>query len=277
VRQYLDLVRRILDEGEQRADRTGHGTLSLFGEQLKFDLEEGFPATTAKRLGFFQVAAELACFLRGHDNLEEFRQMGCNIWDKNAEAGYWLKNPLRRGDGDLGRIYGVQWRRWRGRTSHDEPVDQLRGVINTLRRDPWTRRALVTAWNAAEINEVCLPPCHVMFQFSVRRDLRLYCAVTMRSVDTFIGMPFDVASYALLTHLVAKELGIRVGVLTMWFGDTHVYLNHLEQARTMLARELLPLPVLELDPAAFVDCFAPAMARLVGYHSHPFIAAEMNP
>jgi thymidylate synthase len=293
VRNYLDLVGRILSDGQLREDRTGFGTLSLFGEQLKFDLVAEFPATTAKRLAFKQVCAELACFLRGYDNLEDFHKMGCTVWDANENHHKWKSSSLRRGQGDLGLIYGVQWRRWgeqhlaayeqSGPGPHGR--DQLREAVEMLRNDPWSRRAVVTAWNPDELSAVCLPPCHILFQFSVRKygDGRrtLDCAVTMRSVDTFLGMPFDIASYALLTHLAAWELGLEPGVLTMWFGDTHVYLNHVDQCREMLDREPKDLPVLVLAPPGLVerplDQFEPSWASLDGYDPWPSIKADMNP
>lgn len=287
MKNYLELVERILYSGERREDRTGYGTFSLFGEQLKFDLAQ-FPAVTCKRLAFKQVCAELASFLRGYDNLADFHAMGCTVWDANANHPKWLASPYRMIEGDLGRIYGVQWRRWRGK---DRPLDQLRLAVETLRKDPWSRRAVVTAWNPAELEDVCLPPCHTMFQFSVRQDMAgrktLDCAVTMRSVDTFLGMPFDIASYALLTYLAAWDLKVEPGVLTMWFGDTHIYLNHQDQVRTILDREPRALPVLLLDPAkqgsfdpdavSPLDDFHPCWASLEGYDPHPAVAADMNP
>lgn len=281
----MSLLQRILLQGERREDRTGFGTLSLFGEQLKFDLDEGFPATTCKKLAFRQVCAELASFLRGYDMLNDFQRLGCTVWDANANHRSWRNNPNRNGEGDLGRIYGVQWRRWRSPGMGHKPIDQLRIAVETLRKDPWSRRAVVTAWNPAELDDVCLPPCHTMFQFSQRHDRNgvatLDCAVTMRSVDTFLGMPFDIASYALLTHLAAWELGIAVGKLTMWFGDTHLYLNHLDQAREVLEREPRELPLLILDARGWTgkpaDDFHPDWASLEGYDPHPAVQADMNP
>jgi thymidylate synthase len=274
VHAYLELMRRVLREGEARDDRTGVGTLSLFGTHAEFDLRDGFPAVTTKRLAFRQVAAELACFLRAHENLEDFHREGCAVWDANASAPYWLSNPNRRGPGDVGRTYGVQWRRWRA--GANAYVDQLRGAVETLRRDPGSRRAVVTAWNPAELDMSCLPPCHHAFQFSVRRGRDLDCLVTMRSVDVFLGMPFDVASYALLTHLAAKELGLAPGVLAMSFGDTHVYNNHAEACERQLAREPLAPPLVLLRAEATLDNFDAGMATLHGYDHHGPIPGEMN-
>lgn len=284
-------MQKILLQGERREDRTGFGTLSLFGESLRFDLTEAFPATTCKRLAFKQVCAELAAFLRGYSNLAEFHELGCKVWDANATHPRWLGNPNRQGEGDMGRIYGVQWRRWRnqsggGLTARTDYIDQLHDAIEILRHDPWSRRAVVTAWNPGELDDVCLPPCHTMFQFSVRHDRNmrpsLDCAVTMRSVDTFLGMPFDIASYALLTHLAAWELNMPAGNLIMWFGDTHIYTNHLDQCREVLERDLRDGPMLVLTPgenypAKPLDEFHPSWASLENYDPHPSVQADMNP
>jgi thymidylate synthase len=277
VRNYLDLVARVLAVGERREDRTGHGTLSLFGEQLQFDLREGFPAVTTKKLGFAQAAAELACFLRGYTTLEQFHSLGCRLWDKNGTAPLWEQRCREVGwpQGYLGKIYGAQWRDWRG-------TDQLRAVLDTLKNDPWSRRGLVTAYDPDE--PACLPPCHHSFQLSARRRLcfsgesrwELDCLFSMRSVDLMLGLPFDVVSYALLTHLCAQELGMEPGLLTASLADAHVYLNHLDQARVQLEREPYQPPLLELLPGATVDSFDPATARLLSYSHHPAIKVEIN-
>jgi thymidylate synthase len=273
MRNYLDLMEAIIDSGEERKDRTGVGTKMLFGTTLRFDLALGFPAVTTKRLAFKQVAAELAGFLIGTTYLDGFHRFGCTIWDANASAPYWMNNPKRRlVQGDLGRIYGAQWRAWRN--PNGPPIDQLKEAMNRLIKNPADRRAVVTAWNPAELDEVCLPACHTMFQLSLG-VCGLSCFVNMRSVDTFLGMPFDIASYALLTHLCAQDMGTTPGKLVFAFGDTHVYKNHFEQAVTQIFREPKALPRLVLDPSATVDNFHPNQAWLENYDPHPAITASM--
>lgn len=270
--EWHRIMQKVLDTGEKRQDRTGVGTLSLFGESLRFtNVGENFPAVTTKKLAFKQVCAELACFIRGYDNLEDFHDMGCKIWDANANAPYWKQKA--RFEGDLGRIYGVNWRGFRGHNSVE--VDQLSKLVADLRRDPYSRRHLVTAWQPAELDEMCLPPCHVMFQASMREG-GLDLAVVMRSVDLFLGLPFDIASYAVLQCLLAKELGVKARDLTMFLGDAHIYLNHLEAVEQVLARDSRPLPGLWLDPDCTLLTFKPENAGLVSYRPHPPVAAEMN-
>lgn len=265
---YQALVRSILVHGERRHDRTGVGTLARFGELLRFDLRRGFPAVTCKRLAFSQVAAELAAFLRGTETLAGFHDVGCRIWDANTAAPYW-KDKTR-----VGRIYGVQWRRWR-RPDGGE-VDQLGDAVHTLSTNHTSRRIFVSAWNPGELDDMCLPPCHVSFQFYASNDGCLDCAVVMRSVDTFLGMPFDIASYALLTHIVGMQVRLQPRMLSMFFGDTHIYKNHVPQCETLLGRAPLPLPVLKLQYGTTVDNFLPGMAELVGYQHHGALPGEMN-
>ena len=285
MQNYLGLMRRVLEHGEDRDDRTGRGTRARFGTNRDFDLAGGFPAVTTKRLAFRQVAAELRCFLRGYDTLEQFHSVGCTIWGANGSDPRWTARLPEGGyasdSGYLGPVYGVAWRRWSAEGK--AAVDQLRNAIETLRRDPWSRRAVVTAWNPYWVDAVCLPPCHTMFQLSLRRErprreveFRLDVGVTMRSVDVFLGMPFDVASYALLCHICARALGARPGRLSMWFGDTHVYHNHLDQAQEQLRRGPKARPTLALEPDASADFFHPDMASLRDYDPHPAIAAQMN-
>jgi len=278
MRNYLDLMARVLDEGERRLDRTGVGTRSLFSTQLSFDLREGFPAVTTKRLAFGPVKAELTAFLRGYDNLEDFHNVGCRIWDANAHSDYWQANPNCLGRNDLGRIYGVQWRRWKKNrgTFGSEYVDQLRDVVERIKINPTDRRLLVTAWNPGELDEMCLPPCHLMYQFYAGGDEFLDIKVYMRSVDVFIGMPFDIASYALLLELVARTVGRRARHLHMDFADTHIYLNHLEQVKEQLSRRPHVSPVLDLAPIKDFDDFMPSQATLAGYVHHAPIKAPMN-
>jgi thymidylate synthase len=286
---------KVVGHGVNRPDRTGAGTLSCFGEQLVFDNRPGtFPAVTTKRLFFGQVKAELACFLRGYDSLEQFHSMGCTIWDGNGNSDYW--KPRARFEGDLGRIYGVQWRDWLsvgckaqgGGAEEPKSTDQLRALVDGMRRDPYGRRHVVTALNPGELDQMCLPPCHVLFQAYVRPDATssspdphqpgqwVDLRVDMRSVDLFLGLPFDVASYALLQRLLAKELGWKSGWLVFQLGDAHVYLNHLDQVKTVLGRREKAPPDLVLDPAASLFGFEPAHALLSGYDPHPPVAAPLN-
>jgi thymidylate synthase len=293
-RQWQEMMDEVLKFGEPRNDRTGKGTRALFGLHTRFDLRAGFPATTVKRLAFGQVAGELAAFVRGAESLKEFQDLGVKIWDANAKSEYWL--PHARYPGDVGRIYGAQWRRWRsvapGRFEeivgdHVEirtaempwvQVDQLETLVHGLKEKPHDRRHLVTSWNPGELKMMCLPPCHVMMQF--------YCADAggkwldlqfhMRSLDLFLGMPFDVASYALLCHLVGREVGRMPRFLTMTVGDAHVYNNHAEQARECIARTPCKLPRLALDDGARLWDFRPEQARLEGYVHLGEVKAEMN-
>lgn len=286
MNQWHNTLARVLCLGRMRPDRTGVGTLSLFGEQLRVDNGPGtFPAVTTKRLAFRQVAAELACFLRGYDSLEKFHSLGCHIWDGNGQAEYWL--PRARFAGDLGRIYGVQWRDWRsldhwsGGELKEVNVDQLKRLVSGLASDPFGRRHVVTALNPGEADRMCLPPCHVLFQAYVREeeDVRgriLDLRVDMRSVDLFLGLPFDIASYALLQRLLCKKLGYTSGELVFQLGDAHIYLNHLDQVRTVLDRAPMKPPELELDPDADLLSFHPDHAKLVGYESHPAVPAPLN-
>lgn len=287
MKQWHGIMRDVLERGEPRADRTGVGTLALFGVGCEFDLREGFPAVTTKRFGFSQMAGELSAFLAGAESLDEFHAHGCTLWDGNAaESPSWLARA--RFPGDVGRIYGVQWRRWRswkyiessqGQSALTSETDQLRMLIEGLRREPHGRRHLVTAWNPGELNEVCLPACHAFFQcFASDKDgawldLQFY----MRSVDLFLGLPFDIASYALLTHLIGRATGRKPRRLVMHAGDAHIYLNHMEAARLALSRQPLYLSRLELS----ADCrgpndFMPLHARLINYQFHDPIPAKLN-
>src|SRR5687767_9737798 len=235
MRAYLDLLQRILDEGVEKSDRTGTGTLSVFGHQTRYDLREGFPLVTTKKVHTRSVFAELLWFLRGDTNVKWLQDRGVTIWDEWADA-----------DGDLGPVYGYQWRSWPAPDgSH---VDQIAQIVEQIRRDPDSRRHIVSAWNVADIPQMALAPCHALFQFYVA-DGRLSCQLYQRSADVFLGVPFNIASYALLTHMVAQVTGLGVGDFVHTLGDAHLYNNHLEQAREQLARSPLPLPRLELDPA----------------------------
>lgn len=298
MKEWHKILRRVLEHGEQRPDRTGVGTLSLFGAQVVFDNSTSFPAFTTKKLFFESVKAELSAFLHGYDTLDQFHSVGCSIWDGNGTADYWTTRQHYR-PGYLGRIYGVQWRRWKsylplpqydglkaalsGNAPAFKVTDQLRNLVDGLRNDPFGRRHLVTAWNPGELDQMCLPPCHVLFQCyvsGVRAEigsLRLDLRVDMRSVDLFLGLPFDVASYALLQRLLAKEVGMEPGRLIFQLGDAHVYLNHLDQVRTVLAREPFLPPQLRFDEEETSPFnFKPHHASLVDYEHHPAVKAPMN-
>lgn len=275
MEQWRRILEKVLRHGELRNDRTGVGTLALFGEQLVFDNRTEFPAVTLKKLGFDQVKAELACFLRGYDNLEDFHKMGCTIWDGNGSSDYW--KPFARFEGDLGQLYGVLWRKYQSAAERDEglpSVDQLRNLVDGMRREPHGRRHIVTAYHPA--SKSALPPCHVMFQVFIGKNNRLDLAVIMRSVDLFLGLPFDVASYALLQRLLAKELGLASGMLTFFLGDAHIYLNHREQVTEALQRSEKEPPTLALAADATLFEFHPSQALLQGYEPHAFIKAPLN-
>lgn len=274
MKQYHDLLEDILNNGELREDRTGVGTLSVFGRQLRFDLSQGFPAITTKKLAWKAVVSELLWFIEGSGDerrLAEIlygrRDSGRNtIWTGNAEAAYWT--PKAKFPGDLGRVYGVQWRDWRG-------VDQLSKLIDGIKTDPNGRRHIITAWNVDELDNMALPPCHVLAQFYVNKG-KLSCHMYQRSVDVFLGLPFNIASYALLTHLIARECELEVGELIISTGDTHIYKNHIEQVKEQLSREEYPLPTLWLNPnIKKVTDFTMETIDLDGYKSHGTIKAEM--
>ena len=262
MRQYLDLMRRVLEDGSPKGDRTGTGTLSVFGHQMRFDLSEGFPLATTKRIHVKSVVGELLWFLRGDTNVRWLRERGITIWDEWADE-----------HGDLGPVYGHQWRSWS--TPDGGHVDQLQQVIDQLRVNPDSRRLLVSAWNVADIPKMALAPCHTMFQFYVA-DGRLSCQLYQRSADVFLGVPFNIASYSLLTHMVAQMTGLRVGDFVHTFGDAHLYVNHLDQAREQLARDPRPLPELWLDPAvADIAGFDLDHVKVSGYDPHPGIKAPI--
>ena len=262
MRQYLDLVQRVLDEGAAKGDRTGTGTRSVFGHQMRFDLTAGFPLLTTKKIHVKSVVAELLWFIKGETNTAYLRDNGVTIWDEWADA-----------DGDLGPVYGYQWRSWP--TPGGGHVDQLAGVIEKLRSDPDSRRHIVSAWNVADLEQMALAPCHAFFQFYVA-DGRLSCQLYQRSADIFLGVPFNIASYALLTYMVAQVTGLEVGDFVHTLGDAHLYLNHLDQAREQLTREPRSLPQLWLDPqVASIDEFVLDSVKVTGYDPHPRIAAPI--
>ncbi|MFA6064040.1 MAG: thymidylate synthase [Gallionella sp.] len=275
--EWHRIMRKVLRHGQQRTDRTGVGTLALFGQMLTFDNTFGhFPAVTTKQLAFGQVCNELACFLQGYDSLKKFHSMGCRIWDGNGNSEYW--KPRQRFEGDLGRIYGVQWRDWHSIDRHGNcvHVDQLKNLVDGMRREPHGRRHIVTALNPGEFDQMCLPPCHVLFQAFITDEDKVDLLVYMRSVDLFLGLPFDVASYAILQRLLAKELGLGSGYLNFATGDTHIYLNHIKQVNTVLSREVRPDPQLELELYTSLFRFKPEHAQLVEYAPHPAVPAPLN-
>ncbi len=259
---YHDLLRRILDEGVDKSDRTGTGTRSVFGHQMRFDLSAGFPVVTTKRLHLKSIIVELLWFLRGDTNVRWLQEQGVTIWDEWADE-----------NGDLGPVYGRQWRSWPARDGGT--IDQVEDVVRRIRTDPDSRRLVVSAWNVADIDRMKLPPCHCLFQFYVARG-RLSCQLYQRSADVFLGVPFNIASYALLTCMVAAVTGLEPGDFVHTFGDAHLYSNHFEQARLQLSREPRPLPrlVLRRVPGSIFD-FRYEDFELVGYDPHPGIAAPV--
>lgn len=279
MRNYLQLLHDVTTKGDKRIDRTGIGTVALFGKHLRFDLTKGFPAVTTKKLYFESVKAELAWMLSGNRYIDSLHDLTCHIWDKNVANPKWQANPMCFGETDAGRVYGVQWRSWKWHDSagYGGIIDQLQYAVSTIIQNPGDRRIIVSAWNPGELDEMCLPPCHLYYQFFVRKEKYLDCAIVMRSVDTFLGMPFDIASYALLTHIVAKQTGKLPGELYMTFMDTHVYLNHKDQVRTQLGRDPYQHPQLKWNVEfPTIDNFHPNMCELVNYKYHPAIKAEMN-
>jgi thymidylate synthase len=259
--QYEDLLRHVLGTGTRKPDRTGTGTRSVFGHQLRFDLSRGFPLVTTKRVHFKSVAVELLWFLRGEGNIGWLHENGVTIWDEWADER-----------GDLGPVYGVQWRSWP--TPDGGSVDQLGELLETLRTNPDSRRMIVSAWNVAELDRMALPPCHLLFQFYVA-DGRLSCQLYQRSADLFLGVPFNIASYALLTHMVAQQAGLEPGDFVWTGGDCHIYDNHVDQVREQLGREPRPMPGLALRPAASLFDYRFEDVELVGYDPHPAIKAPV--
>jgi thymidylate synthase len=262
VRQYHELLRRVLEHGRPRADRTGTGTLSIFGAQARFDLRKNFPLLTTKKLHLKSIIYELLWFLRGDTNVRYLNEHGVTIWDEWADE-----------HGNLGRVYGAQWRDWRG--ENGVRVDQIDNVISEIKENPQSRRLIVNAWNAAEIERMALPPCHVLFQFYVQ-DGELSCQLYQRSADLFLGVPFNIASYALLTLMVAQVVDLRPRDFVHTFGDLHLYQNHLEQAREQLTRDCRSLPRLKLNPAIKnIRAFKFEDFELIGYDPHPSIKASI--
>ena len=262
MRQYLDLLQDVLDHGVVRDDRTGTGTRSVFGRQLRFDLADGFPALTTKRLHLRSIIVELLWFLRGDTNIDYLHRHGVTIWDEWADEA-----------GDLGPVYGSQWRSWA--TPDGRSIDQIEEVVGRIRSEPTSRRLVVSAWNVAEVDSMALPPCHTLFQFYVAEG-RLSCQLYQRSGDLFLGVPFNIASYSLLLMIVAQACGLAPGEFVHTFGDAHLYSNHVEQAREQLTREPRPLPEMRLNPEVrSVFDFGLDDFELVGYEPHPPIRAAV--
>ena len=263
MRQYLDLMRHVLRNGSEKNDRTGTGTRSTFGYQMRFDLAEGFPLCTTKKLHLRSIIYELLWFLRGDTNVAYLNQHGVSIWDEWADA-----------DGDLGPVYGRQWRSWP--TANGESIDQLTELIEQIQNNPDSRRLLVSAWNVAQIPQMALAPCHALFQFYVS-DGRLSCQLYQRSADIFLGVPFNIASYALLTHMLAQVTNLKAGEFIHTFGDAHLYNNHLQEAELQLSREPRPLPRLKINPniESLFD-FSFEDFELTGYDPHPHIKAPVS-
>ncbi|UQU66417.1 thymidylate synthase [Couchioplanes caeruleus] len=259
--QYEELLRRVLETGVPKADRTGTGTVSLFGERLRYDLSRGFPLITTKRVHFKSVAVELLWFLRGDSNVQWLRDHGVTIWDEWADE-----------NGELGPVYGKQWRSWP--TPDGGHADQIADLLATLRRDPDSRRMIVSAWNVGQLPEMALAPCHAMFQFYVA-DGRLSCQLYQRSADMFLGVPFNIASYALLTHMIAAQAGLTPGDFIWVGGDCHVYSNHVDQVREQLSREAYDFPRLELAPAPSLFDYRYEDFTVVDYKHHPALKAPV--
>jgi thymidylate synthase len=301
MKQYLNALQYVLDNGQEVSDRTGTGTLSCFGMQQRYNLANSFPAVTTKKLAWRACVGELLWFIEGSGNERRLAELThgtaegkTTIWTPNAQAPYW--KPKAKYEGDLGRVYGVQWRHWRspvvhkqetfkdsfgsyynrGGGIHIKEVDQLKILIDGIKQDPHGRRHLLSAWNPGELDQMALPPCHVLAQFYVSKDNKLSCQMYQRSCDMFLGVPFNIASYSLLTHLIAQVCDLEVGEFVHVLGDAHVYLNHVEQVKEQLTREPLPAPQLWLNPdIKDITKFTMQDIKLIDYQSHDSIKAEM--
>ena len=301
MKQYLELLQDILDNGETKDDRTGTGTISVFGRHLRFDLRRGFPAVTTKKLAWKACVGELIWFIEGSRDERRLAELThgtrhgvATIWTPNAQTSYWKSKA--KFEGDLGRVYGVQWRHWltpvshkskvfmdefgstynRKGSIHHKEIDQLKMLIEGIKKDPNGRRHILTAWNPGELDQMALPPCHVLCQFYVNKNKELSCHMYQRSVDCFLGLPFNIASYALLTHLIAQVCGLGVAELVISTGDTHIYTNHVEQVKEQLSREPMALPTLKINQAIKnIDDFIPEDIELVEYKCYTAIKADM--
>ena len=262
MKQYLDLMQKVLDEGQEKSDRTGTGTLSIFGHQMKFDLSKGFPLVTTKKVHLKSIIHELIWFLQGSTNISYLKENGVSIWDEWADE-----------NGDLGPVYGAQWRSWPD--GNNGTIDQIENLINGINNNPDSRRHIVSAWNPALVDEMALPPCHSLFQFYVANG-ELSCQLYQRSADIFLGVPFNIASYALLTHMIAQVCNLKAGKFVHTLGDAHLYINHLEQAKLQLSREVMGLPELKLSSNVDnIFDFKYEDIEIVNYESHPAISAPI--
>ncbi len=262
MQQYHDLMQRILDEGVKKEDRTGTGTISVFGHQMRFDLSQGFPLVTTKKVHLRSIIHELLWFLKGDTNIQYLKDNGVSIWDEWADE-----------NGNLGPVYGYQWRSWP--TADGKQIDQISEIIQTIKKNPDSRRIIVSAWNVGEISNMALPPCHAFFQFYVANG-KLSCQLYQRSADVFLGVPFNIASYALLTMMVAQACDLEYGDFVHTFGDAHLYINHLEQTNEQLSRDIRPLPTMKLNPAVKdIFSFTYEDFELVDYNPHPHIKAPV--
>ena len=263
MKQYLDLLQRVLDEGVRKSDRTGTGTISVFGHQMRFNLQDGFPCLTTKKLHLKSIIHELLWFLAGDTNIKYLNDNGVRIWDEWADE-----------NGDLGQVYGYQWRSWK--TPDGQTIDQISNLVKSLKENPDSRRHIVSAWNVADIDNMALPPCHALFQFYVAEG-KLSCQLYQRSADLFLGVPFNIASYALLTMMLAQVCGYQYGEFIHTFGDAHIYLNHLEQVHTQLERTPRPLPKMKINPdVKDIFSFKYEDFELVDYNPYPHIKAEVS-
>lgn len=263
MKQYLDLLQDIVDNGVERGDRTGTGTISVFGRQMRFDLSEGFPALTTKKVHLRSIIHELLWFLKGDTNIKYLKENKVRIWDEWADE-----------NGDLGPVYGKQWRSWAG--PNGEVIDQITELIHNLKTNPNSRRHIITAWNPAELPQMALSPCHCLFQFYIANG-KLSCQLYQRSADTFLGVPFNIASYALLTMMIAQVCDLEPGDFVHTFGDTHLYLNHLEQTQLQLSRDIRPLPQMQINPnVKDIFSFKYEDFKLVNYKPHPHIKAAVS-
>lgn len=286
MQTYQNLLQHILDTGYDQNNRTGVQTRTVPGAHLSFDLAEGFPAVTTKKLFFKAVVAELLGFIRGYDSAAQFRELGCRVWDKDAnENGDWLKNKHRQGQDDLGRIYGVQWRRWAAPDKLAPRIDQLAKALDLIQNNPTNRRIIVSAWNPADLDKCALPPCHVLFQFLVNTTTNeLNLCMYQRSADSFLGVPFNIASYALLLSLVAKATNLTPRHLNIFLADAHIYHNHFDQVKELLSRKPFAKPQLAIgrniqadeNPASYLESLVPEEIWLYEYVCHPPILAEMS-
>lgn len=263
MKQYLDMLQYILDNGQPKADRTGTGTISVFGYQTRFDLQAGFPVLTTKKLHLRSIIHELLWMINGQSNVADLQKHGVRIWNEWADE-----------NGELGPVYGVQWRSWK--TTDGQTVDQISQVIELIKNNPNSRRIIVSAWNVGDIDSMALPPCHLLFQFYVNHG-KLSCQLYQRSADVFLGVPFNIASYSLLTYMIAQVCDLEIGEFVHTFGDLHLYNNHIEQAQIQMARQPYPLPRMEINPEVnSIFDFQYDDFNLVDYQSHPHIKAEVS-